>query len=206
MRFLILIFTFSFTFTFGLKVSNAQSTTFELIEKTGCRRCHIINNKGNTLASNLDLSLKNENLSYIKAVLKSPSAYMPQFYFSEKDIMELSNTLISIAKKTPKTKNETPKIVYFSQTSSQIHPFEKHCGSCHRALFQKSGPVGQLSYGPNLSGLLTEFYPRKFINKEPWTLQNISKWVKNPRAFSAQTQMPPLESLSNEDIKNIFDF
>jgi cytochrome c2 len=76
-------------------------------------------------------------------------------------------------------------------------------------LTSRFGGLGNSAIGPNLSGLLTEYYPPTYKEKERWTVDALGKWLKNPREIRKLTQMPP-QKLSVKKfkrlLKEVWDF
>ena len=62
----------------------------------------------------------------------------------------------------------------------------------------KYGVLGRGETGPNLSGLLTSFYPETFREHERWSVENLRKWLENPRAMRKNARMPPISVKSDE--------
>ncbi len=59
-------------------------------------------------------------------------------------------------------------------------------------LTNRKGGLGMGHIGPNLSGLLTPFYPRTFRDESRWTVARLKDWVENPRKFRKITTMQPV--------------
>ena len=59
-------------------------------------------------------------------------------------------------------------------------------------LTQHKGGLGDGYLAPNLSGLLTEFYPLTYVEKKNWTLKGLQDWLKNPRKLLNNAGMLPV--------------
>lgn len=70
--------------------------------------------------------------------------------------------------------------------------FVKQCGGCHKLLSKQHGGLGSGTAGPNLSGLLTRFYPANFEEDNAWNEERLKRWLKNPRQVRGQTLMRPI--------------
>jgi cytochrome c2 len=158
-----------------------------------CRRCHVSDGKGNRLAANLDMATYYATPEELDAAIKEPVLFMPQFYFTESQRVELVNALLAGSRRQDRAAGEPPVVVHFEgEESPQEREFEKQCGACHRSLTERYGGLGTGLIGPNLSGLLTSFYPQNFGDKQQrWSVENLEKWLKNPRQVRQLTQMPP---------------
>ena len=171
-----------------------------LIEKAACRRCHIIGDKGNTLATNLNKSTREKDIKTLKGAIERPFLFMPQFYFSEIQITYILNALLNNAFYS-KAGNEGYTIVHFSKNVKDKNKFDEKCGMCHRMISKNNGPLGTGNRGPNLSGLFTyEFNTIKEV--EEWNEKKLRKWIENPRSIKKNALMPPI-ILKVEEIKEI---
>ena len=79
-----------FTFPDSPVVKNGQ----QLINTSGCRRCHRTGRKGNGLASDLDSSFEKTMPEVLAAAIKFPATFMPNFYFQETDVIRLVNAIL----------------------------------------------------------------------------------------------------------------
>ena len=97
---------------------------------------------------------------------------------------------------TPPSLAETPLVIHFEKAgAASENIFAKRCGGCHRALTVKEGGLGEGETAPNLSGLLTPYYPRSLEKpgkEAPWSEQDLEKWLKNPRKLRPLTRMLPI--------------
>lgn len=165
-----------------------------------CRRCHVSEEKGNTLSANLDYSQLEKSPEELEAAIQEPALFMPEFYFDEQQRVELVNAILSGGWKVEIPEKELPQVVHFEgEEVTREFQFEKHCGSCHRVLTAGFGGLGDGLIGPNLSGIFSEFYLRNFGDDEQrWSFENLEKWLKNPRKIRPFTQMPPVDIKKEE--------
>ncbi len=190
-------------FTLGDSPVVAQGNT--LAGTAGCRRCHTIGGKGTTLASDLDRLAGNARPEDLAASIQHPVAQMPDFHFGDADTAALVNLLLCESRDRLKARAEEPLIVHFENKQDTENIFVKACGGCHRALSAREGGLGEKDSGPNLSALLTPYYP---LGKElpakdrAWTPEDLEKWLKNPRKQRPQTRMPPV-SIKEQDLTRL---
>lgn len=172
----------------------------QLVEDYACRRCHVSGDKGNRLAANLDYSQLEKNPEELEESIQSPVLFMPEFHFSQQQRIELINAIFLGGRQLKIPEHELPEVVHFEgEESTREFQFEKHCGSCHRVLTARFGGLGSGLIGPNLSGIFSEFYLLNFgEEKQRWSIENLEKWLKNPRKIRPFTQMPPLELKKDE--------
>jgi len=165
----------------------------QLAEKGACRRCHVLNGTGNRLATSLDSLLWTTQPEAIRSALVNPALYMPNFYFSEKDLDRLVTTVLAGGLKAGKALREPPLVVHFSNAETvKQNIFVKNCGSCHKLLSKRDGGLGIGIVGSNLSGLLSRFYPQTFEGNKPWDEERLKRWLKNPRAVRKNALMRPI--------------
>ncbi|MBJ6798753.1 selenite/tellurite reduction operon c-type cytochrome lipoprotein ExtS [Geomonas propionica] len=169
----------------------------DLVEQFACRRCHIVAGKGNRLAADLDRLPSGTTGQTIFEAIGNPALLMPQFHFDERQKTDLVNAVLAGAReetaKGGRGKGESPQVVHFQDGDTRRdNVFEKRCGACHRALTRTLGGLGHGAIGPNLSGLLSEFYPKTAEGRTPWGQGPLKKWLDNPRRSRAQTQMRPV--------------
>ncbi len=176
----------------------------QLLKDYACRRCHVSDRKGNRLAIDLDVAPRYSTPQELMESIKVPVLFMPQFHFSEARMVELVNAILAGAQRTGPAAGEQPSVIHFEgEKALQQVEFEKQCGLCHRALTDRLGGLGNGLIGPNLSGLLTSFYLQNFgHDKQSWTVENLEKWLKNPRKIRPLTQMPPL-ALKREEFERL---
>lgn len=159
-----------------------------------CRRCHVIDGKGHGVAANLDQAEKFSTPEELDEAIKSPVLFMPKFYFTETQRVELVNALLAAAWRAEAVEGEVPSVIHFEgEGAAEELRFEKHCGGCHRVLTARLGGLGSGLIGPNISGLFSEFYFSNFGPEgQRWTVENLRQWLKNPRKIRALSQMPPV--------------
>ncbi|MDA3832765.1 MAG: selenite/tellurite reduction operon c-type cytochrome lipoprotein ExtS [Spirochaetales bacterium] len=176
----------------------------QLLEDYACRRCHISGDKGNRLAANLDYSQLIKNPEDLEESIQSPVLFMPEFHFNQKQKIELINAILLGGRQFKVPDKELPEVVHFEgEEITREFQFEKHCGSCHRALTARFGGLGNGLIGPNLSGIFSEFYVLNFgEDKQRWSIENLEKWLKNPRKIRRYAQMPPVD-LKKEEFERI---
>ncbi len=174
------------------------------LDDYACRRCHTSEGKGNRLAANLDFSQLEKNPEDLEESIQFPVLFMPEFHFIQQQRVELINAILLGGKQFKVPAEELPEVVHFEgEEITREFQFEKHCGSCHRALTARFGGLGSGLIGPNLSGIFSEFYLLNFgEDKQRWSTENLEKWLKNPRKISLYVQMPPVE-LTKEEFENI---
>jgi len=160
-----------------------------------CRRCHVSAGTGNRLAANLDVSQGFLFPEELTEAIKSPVLFMPEFHFTEQQRVALVNAILAGAQRVVTPEGELPSVVHFEgeDVAGELM-FEKHCGGCHRVLTSRFGGLGSGLIGPNLSGLFTDFYLKNFgeVNQS-WSVENLDKWLKNPRKIRPLSQMSPLQ-------------
>jgi cytochrome c2 len=180
---------------FSLSDSPVTKKGKQQLEDYACRRCHTSAEKGNRLAANLDFSQQEKTPEELDKAIQSPVLFMPEFHFSEQQRIELINAILFGGRQFKMPEQELPEVVHFEgEAVTQEFQFEKHCGSCHRALTARFGGLGNGLIGPNLSGLFSEFYLLNFgEEKQRWSIENLEKWLKNPRKIRPYAQMPPVE-------------
>ncbi len=179
---------------FTLAGSEVVEEGTQLLKQYACRRCHISQDLGNRLAANLDLSQQQRTPEELDESIRNPVLFMPQFHFYAKQRIALVNAILWGGRQVEIPEQEPPLVVHFEgETTTREFAFEKYCGKCHRALTEKYGGLGASLTGPNLSGLFSEFYPTSFgEDNQPWTPENLKKWIKNPRSVNNFARMPPL--------------
>lgn len=166
----------------------------QLLKDYACRRCHVSAGKGNSLAASLDPVPKISTPEELAEAIKSPVLFMPTFHFSETQRIAVVNAIFDGAWRVETPPGEVPSVIHFEgEGAADELLFEKHCGACHRVLTARFGGVGNGFIGPNLSGLFTEFYFRNFgAEEQRWNVENLEKWLENPRKIRPLTQMPPV--------------
>jgi cytochrome c2 len=163
------------------------------IDTYACRRCHVIGQRGNQLATNLDQSVGLSAPALLVDAIRQPVIFMPDFHLPEALLDRLINALYAAGRHAVIPPGEKPQVVHFEgQASPADNLFVKHCGSCHRVLTAAQGGLGSGEVAPNLSGLLTPHYPATAADNTAWTRENLQKWLKNPRDIHPLTQMMPV--------------
>ena len=163
-----------------------------LLERYACRRCHISGATGNRLATNLDRVAGKHPRKILDSILK-PVVFMPDFSLGDREAGELVNTVLANAERNKNDNSRAPQVVRFTETgTTQENVFSKRCGGCHRILTGTRGPLGKGSVGPNLSGLLTPYYPANYTNGDSWNAGRLGKWLANPRTVRPFALMQPV--------------
>ncbi|SEA62544.1 hypothetical protein SAMN05660420_02666 [Desulfuromusa kysingii] len=192
--------------TFTLVADPTTESGKRRLQEYACRRCHVSEVKGNSLSANLDYSQLEKSAEELETAIQIPALFMPEFHFNEQQRIELVNAILAAGRQVEIPEQELPEVVHFEgEEVTREFQFEKHCGSCHRALTASFGGLGEGLIGPNLSGIFSEFYLLNFgDDQQRWTTDNLEKWVKNPRKIRPYTQMPPLE-IKKEELDAICD-
>ncbi len=133
--------------------------------------------------------------------ITEPVENMPVFAFERGQAEAVVAFLLNSAR--PDAAEETYRVQFTREAARARSVFEEKCGGCHRRL-TPLGPEGSGKEGPNLSGLLTSFYPKTAPGNQAWSREALAAWVANPRAFRPNTLMLPV-SMSREDIQQIID-
>ncbi len=164
-----------------------------LVKLCACRRCHSLDGRGNRLAANLDGLMRTRRPAEIALAIERPAPCMPDFHLSQKAVTDVTNAILACGQATSVKTGETPLVVHFADERQQRENiFESKCGGCHRMLNEKYGGLGRGDAGPNLSGLLTSFYPKTFGDNKPWSTKKLRNWLENPRRVRRNAQMPPV--------------
>lgn len=168
----------------------------KLLDAFACRRCHTVGKRGNRLAGNLDTVPLARLPEEMAQSIRQPVQQMPDFKLPEDTVSRLVTAIL--AGTAVPTADEPPVVVHFSHAPKKEDVFEKKCGGCHRILTSSKGGIGSGQIGPNLSGLLTEFYPRTFRDGSRWTTAHLKEWVGNPRKVRNITTMQPVTLTDRE--------
>lgn len=174
------------------------------MDQLACRRCHVQQKKGNQLAVDLDRLLASSSVEELESALQDPAFYMPDFNLSQLDLNLLITQIFAGGVNADTFAIAPPVVVHFEDDADQEHLFEKHCGSCHRVLTGHLGGLGKGTVAPNLSGLLTPYYPKNYKEHQPWDVDGLTKWIRNPRSIRRLSWMPPLR-LDEKQIKQLID-
>lgn len=184
-----------------LRNGPAVSEGRRLVEAAACRRCHTIGAGGNRLATNLDnVAWKREQPELMTSITE-PVENMPVFDFDRGQAEALIAFLLSRARSD--ASDEAYRVQFARDASLAPSTFEDKCGGCHR-LLTSLGPRGSGKRGPNLSGLLTSFYPETAPGERAWTERLLADWVANPRALRPNTVMPPVP-LSEAELQQVLE-
>lgn len=173
----------------------------EIIDDFACRRCHTIDGKGNTLAQNLDRLMPGADTSRILSAISDPVTFMPEFSFS-KTWREHVVTALLATSAANRVADRERFLVHFKEQGSREIVFEEDCGGCHQVLSRQHGSLGNNTMGPNLSGLMSRFYPHTFKDDKPWNRERLKTWIENPRAVRENARMPPVR-LDSERFKKM---
>lgn len=168
-----------------------------------CRRCHVSSGQGNHLATSLDTLPDGRTPEEIMSAIRSPALGMPDFRLNEAQAAALVNAVLYGAGQAGRKGAARPLVLHFEagrQAEKDI--FTRKCGSCHRALAENLGLIGAGAIAPNLSGLLSAWYPQTFGKGEAWTAGRLKSWLSNPRAERKWAHMPPIE-LSEAEFKKL---
>lgn len=177
-------------FTLGGRAETREGE--RLMERLACRRCHVSGGRGNPLAVSLDVAANRKTGGGLALSIRNPVANMPDFRLDEEQITTLVNAVFA-GSQGRRADESAPVRVHFSASGKKSPDiFSTKCGGCHRLLSQRLGAVGTGEVGPNLSGLLTEYYPKSFRKDEAWTVKNLSLWLKNPRGIRPWARMLPV--------------
>ncbi len=176
-----------------------------LMELYACRRCHVSAGRGNRLATVLDALAKTKSPEEVAVAIKSPAVGMPNFRLEEKQIVAVVNAVLNGAASGGGKQPERPLVVHFEAGKSGGNDvFTRRCGPCHRLLSESRGVLGSSDSGPNLSGLLSEYYPKTLKDGERWTAERLKRWLANPRTVRRWAVMPPVE-LSAIEFRELAD-
>lgn len=176
-----------------------------LMDRLACRRCHAGAGRGNRLATNLDTLPETRSPGEIAAAIRSPAEGMPDFRLDDDQVVPLVNAVLGGAQKSGGPAGKRPLVVHFENRGKLgKDTFTRICGACHRALTARLGVIGRGDSGPNLSGLLSPWYPRTFREGEGWNVEGLKKWLKNPRTVRPWGRMRPQE-LSEAEFGELAD-
>jgi cytochrome c2 len=174
----------------------------QLLEQLACRRCHVSGGRGNRLAVNLDAVVAVRPADELARSIKHPVANMPDFVLSDEQVTTLVNALLAGAQGRHSMAGAPEKVHFSTSGTKKPDIFSTKCGSCHRLLSQRLAALGTDGIGPNLSGLLSPYYPKTFRNGEAWNSKNLALWLKNPRAIRSGGRMQPV-ILTGAELKEL---
>lgn len=186
-------------FTLGNRAEAGEGE--RLMERLACRRCHVSGGRGNSLAVSLDAAARKSG-GELALSIRNPVANMPDFRLNEGQITTLVNTVFAGAQGREAGEAAPVRVFFTTSGKKNADVFSTKCGSCHRLLSQRLGAVGTGEIGPNLSGLLTRYYPKTFRNSEAWTPRNLNLWLKNPRETRPWARMLPV-TLTEAETKEL---
>lgn len=176
-----------------------------LLEQYACRRCHVIGGRGNHLAADLGLAAIRRSPEEMEASIRRPVLNMPDFRMEEEQAESAVNALLSAAARLPAPSAARPQVVHFDQPGAAGKDvFSVKCGPCHRMLTAGLGGLGRGDAGPNLSGLLTAFYPATFRDRQAWNPERLRRWLENPRVIRAGARMLPVK-LSETEFRDLLE-
>jgi cytochrome c2 len=165
-----------------------------LIDRYACRRCHVIGGRGNRLSANLDQSSARRAPGEMTESILNPVKNMPDFRMEKQQAVLLVNALLAASSRQKAASGGQRQVVHFDRTGTAGEDvFSKKCGSCHRALTSRLGGLGLGDAGPNLSGLLSPYYPETFKDRYRWTERDLETWLKNPRRARPGARMQPIQ-------------
>lgn len=177
-----------------------------LIDQYACRRCHVIGGKGNRLSVSLDRSAARTPPEELASSILKPVRNMPDFGLEQNRADLLVNALLlAAASSRGIAPAVNPQVVHFDKAAGTGQDaFSMKCGPCHRALTDRLGALGRGDTGPNLSGLLSPFYPETFRERGPWTERDLGTWLKNPRLIKRGALMQPVP-LAGREFRELAD-
>lgn len=184
---------------FALKDDVVVREGQHLLEQFACRRCHVTGGRGNRLAANLDGLRLERKPGDIAAAIRNPALGMPDFRVSEQQTVALVNAILAGGEGQKTIPGGQPKAIHFdADDGRQKDVFSRKCGACHRTLTVKRGALGQGTIAPNLSGVLSRWYPKTFRNGREWNRKGLEEWLRNPRLVRSQARMQPVKLTAAE--------
>ena len=169
-----------------------------IIERFSCRRCHVINNDGSNLASNLDMSVKRLISEEIADAIKMPNLQMPDFRLPQSGIDCLVNALLQYSRINPAS--NMVEIVQLGE-NKEAELFQVKCGGCH-IMLSRNGTLGKRQLAPFLSGINKKYYPK--VDNRAWSRVMLSDWLDNPRKIKPFAVMPVIK-LNVEEKETLLD-
>jgi cytochrome c2 len=158
-----------------------------LRDASGCRRCHVTGDQGNPLAIALDDVVWKRDQDGLRGSILRPVSTMPDFGFTTEQADRLIAVLLRDAAGRPASRRYLVR--FRTAPRERQHPFERLCGGCHRVL-TPGGPLGGGTAGPDLSGLLTPYYPAR--GGRAWDRARLARWLEAPRREDPRTTMRPV--------------
>jgi mono/diheme cytochrome c family protein len=172
----------------SLPASRAVEQGDRLRARAGCRRCHVTGGRGNRLATVLDRVVWKRDPAALRRSILAPVSTMPDFGFTPRQADRLVAVLLRDADRAGA--DARYQVRFADARADGPHPFQKRCGPCHRAL-TPLGPMGIGLAGPDLSGLLTPYYPS--TDGRRWDRARLERWLRDPRRERPHATMPPLD-------------
>ena len=169
-----------------------------LIDRFACRRCHVSGGRGNRLAVSLDDAAVRKTAGELALSIRRPVGNMPTFGLDEETVTGLVNAVLAQSQGREAVVAAPVRVHFTTSGKKNSDIFSVKCGGCHRILSQRLGAAGTGDVGPNLSGLLSEWYPRTYKSSEAWTSQNLRSWLKNPRESRPLARMLPVPLTEGE--------
>ncbi|AJF05860.1 selenite/tellurite reduction operon c-type cytochrome lipoprotein ExtS [Geoalkalibacter subterraneus] len=192
---------------FTLPESAVVKNGNKLLDEMACRRCHVIGGRGNRLATSLDQSVNLSDPLRLAEAIREPVLFMPDFHLPDPLLVEVVNALYAAGVGREVPAEQTPQVVHFEESDeNEDNAFIKNCGACHRTLTTALGGLGSGEVAPNLSGLLTPFFPPTYKDDsdDPWNRDRLKKWIDNPRKSRPLVRMAPVR-LEEEDFSRLMD-
>ena len=178
---------------YTIKGSPVAARGEKLVEVLACRRCHVYERKGNRPATDLGGLARDIAPQTIFDSIRSPVPFMPNFHLDGMQIAAIVNAILAGLESAGVRVQETAQVVHFvDEKQGRENIFVTQCGPCHKLIGERFGGLGNGDIGPNLSGLLSEYYPNTYRDTEPWTPGNLRKWLENPRNVRANARMKPV--------------
>lgn len=170
-----------------------------LLDQFSCRRCHVTGGRGNRLAANLDGLYFERNPEELAAAIQNPALGMPDFRVNDQQAVVLVNAILAGGQSRRAVQGGQPNAVHFDTDNARRKDvFSRKCGACHRTLTVKRGAIGQGNIAPNLSGVLSRWYPKTFRNGREWNRKGLEEWLRNPRQVRSQARMQPVQLTAAE--------
>ena len=176
----------------------------DLVKAYACRRCHVIGERGNPLATSLDAVAAKRSSHELEQAILHPALFMPLFPVAHISLELLLNRVLAGGYFSSKESDNQPLVVYFSHEAQEEDAFTRYCGSCHRLLSNARGGLGSARIGPNLSGMGTDFFPHSAKDNKAWTRKMLQDWIENPRKIRPLATMPPLR-LKEGELNQVLD-
>lgn len=177
------------------------------MEQLACRRCHVSAGRGNRLATDLDASAGRKSPEELVTAIRTPARAMPDFRLPEQGLTAVVTAVLSGAQGRRNVQGQ-PLVVHFDRSGDTNKDlFTRRCGGCHQALTPRLGGIGTGAIGPNLSGLLSPWYPASYGTGEHWTRTRLAHWLRNPRAVRPWALMRPVTLTGGEwgELEQILD-